>query len=420
MVEEDDTVQTSNSYCWQHKDQAEARPVGGKRASSQTHRPQNGSTELFTLKEQRSIDTLVQKLGIDARSKHGGQARSKSKNPNPNHNSSVVDFAAQPSAVGKYSSKPHSRKQQGFWSSLCCISGGDDDDYLEIVRHRKRVERNQSGIRPTEPTPLAATHAGHDGRSPGRASVPHWHKSETSHPQTSVLLSLIPPQLSPQVTSSLLAELLRPISPHDEEGYIYIFWLTPQSKRRPQSSTAHSLIAGDSRASGSISDAMTEFSVEPASATKAKERKPGEKRKRTIMLKIGRASNVTRRMNEWSRQCGFALNLVRWYPHVPSSETPTTSTHAASHMSRQSPGGASPLSHTSSGGNVRKVPHVKRVERLIHLELSTQQVMKQCEACMKEHREWFEVEASQNGVARVDQTIKRWVSWAETQSGEPP
>ena len=65
----------------------------------------------------------------------------------------------------------------------------------------------------------------------------------------------------------------------------------------------------------------------------------------------------------------------------------------------------------SSG--VRKVPHAHRVERLIHLELAEQRVMKKCDACGKDHREWFEVEASKKGVKAIDEVVRRWVDWAE-------
>ena len=64
---------------------------------------------------------------------------------------------------------------------------------------------------------------------------------------------------------------------------------------------------------------------------------------------------------------------------------------------------------------MHKVPNVKRVERLIHLELAEQQVKRQCAACGKEHREWFEVEASQAGVRGVDEVVRRWVGWSESQ-----
>jgi len=50
---------------------------------------------------------------------------------------------------------------------------------------------------------------------------------------------------------------------------------------------------------------------------------------------------------------------------------------------------------------------------LIHLELGDKRVVKKCEACGKEHREWFEVEASREGVKGVDEVVRRWVAWAE-------
>jgi hypothetical protein len=69
------------------------------------------------------------------------------------------------------------------------------------------------------------------------------------------------------------------------------------------------------------------------------------------------------------------------------------------------------MRRASSG--VRKVPHAHRVERLIHIELAEQRVMKKCDSCGSNHREWFEVEASREGVKRVDEVVKRWVDWAE-------
>jgi len=150
---------------------------------------------------------------------------------------------------------------------------------------------------------------------------------------------------------------------------------------------------------------MTEYSFSGS--------EPETRNKKTIMLKIGRANNITRRMNEWQRQCGYALNLVRWYPYISSSATPTPQpspsrpTPLYPDLSRPAP------ASRRESGVVRKVPYVKRVERLIHIELQEKQVKRQCEACGKEHREWFEVEASQVGVRGVDECVRRWVGWAE-------
>ena len=133
---------------------------------------------------------------------------------------------------------------------------------------------------------------------------------------------------------------------------------------------------------------MTEFSFDGGDTASSKNK---------IMLKIGRANNVTRRMSEWQRQCGYALTLVRWYPYVP-----TPSLYPDLQPRKESVG-------------VRKTPCVKRVERLIHLELASKQVKRQCESCGREHREWFEVEASRAGVGGVDEVVRRWVGWAEGQ-----
>jgi hypothetical protein len=115
----------------------------------------------------------------------------------------------------------------------------------------------------------------------------------------------------------------------------------------------------------------------------------GDKKK--ILLKIGRATNVQRRLNEWQRQCGYNLSLIRYYPYIPSS---------------------------SPGGEVeRKVPHSHKVERLVHIELIGRGLRvadrEKCEACGREHREWFEVEASRSAVADVDDVVRRWSDWDE-------
>ncbi|GAB7347838.1 hypothetical protein MBLNU459_g5372t1 [Dothideomycetes sp. NU459] len=233
----------------------------------------------------------------------------------------------------------------------------------------------------------------------------------TRHSSTPNLLSYIPPHLSPLTTSALLTELSKPISPHDEAGYIYIFWLTDTSAT-PSKATATSLLTPPTP-TRRISDVLSEYSYAPAEANAP----------RTIKLKIGRANNVHRRMNEWTRQCGYTLSLVRWYPYVPSSSSSSPSSPASSPVrypdltlrpgtSARSP--ASPERRRSDQDVVRKVPHAHRVERLVHLELADKRVKRDCGACGREHREWFEIEATQRGVQAVDEVVRRWVRWAET------
>ena len=134
-------------------------------------------------------------------------------------------------------------------------------------------------------------------------------------------------------------------------------------------------------------------------------RNHGAKEKRTVLLKIGRASNVQRRMNQWTRQCGYDLSVVRFYPHQSSSSGVPSD-----------PGDTS-LPGISLGGSSNSqpitVPYLHKVERLIHLELADKRVSRDCEACGKVHREWFEVNANSDGVKGVDEICKRWCRWAE-------
>jgi hypothetical protein len=231
------------------------------------------------------------------------------------------------------------------------------------------------------------------------------------------MLRYIPQNLTPQMTATLLAEMSKPISPHDDEGYIYIFWLTPDAVGPAPSSTASTLLAPPSRPDQGrrTSDVLRQYSVK-----KPQRSRPDTARRRsgdaniapnneTIFLKIGRANNVHRRMNEWQRQCGYSVSLVRFYPYVPSTASPTPSPQSSPGPRRQS--------YQNTGrafsDNARKVPHAHRVERLIHLELIEQRVIKDCDACGKMHKEWFEVEATKEGVKKVDEVVKRWVEWAE-------
>jgi hypothetical protein len=117
---------------------------------------------------------------------------------------------------------------------------------------------------------------------------------------------------------------------------------------------------------------------------------------KTILLKIGRATNIHRRMSQWTKQCGQNITLIRYYPYTSSNTKPSA------------------LSTSDSMIRGRKVPHVHRVERLIHLELNEKRVVKPvCENCGREHREWFEIKASRDGIQAVDEVVRRWVGWGE-------
>jgi hypothetical protein len=63
------------------------------------------------------------------------------------------------------------------------------------------------------------------------------------------------------------------------------------------------------------------------------------------------------------------------------------------------------------------MPHSHKVERLIHIELEGHGLRVKhkvsCDACGRNHREWFEVEATSAGIHTVDEVVKRWSDWDE-------
>ncbi|KAF2796294.1 DUF1766-domain-containing protein [Melanomma pulvis-pyrius CBS 109.77] len=468
--DEDDTGAAA-FFCWQHKDQAE------QLAAANAAAPNGHDTQLYPLKERSSIDTLVARLGVlevnePAQAPRETKRKRKSRpedrtfgnrppgrvNRPPTWDKVQGPLMSVPSDImaekkrvdQRQAGRPSQQKKPGFWA-MCCV-GSADDDYVEVVRHKKRA---QSQAPPTasqyasEPIPQApprvyqAQPGRPNGSSPGQASVIRpvssmpgrkplgekparpLNKVSPNTSETSNLLSYIPKSLTPQLTSLLLAELSKPISPHDDEGYIYIFWLTPESLGPAPSSTASSLLAAPSRPEQGrrTSDVLRQYSVKAprrprpdALRSKMDDANMESSDKNTILLKIGRASNVHRRMNEWTRQCGYSLSLVRFYPYVSSTPSPSPNAspqRSPAHSRRQSYQNrpADPIRRVSEG--VRKVPHAHRVERLIHIELGEQRVMKKCEACGKDHREWFEVDATREGVKAIDEVVKRWVLWAE-------
>ncbi|KAF2010178.1 DUF1766-domain-containing protein [Aaosphaeria arxii CBS 175.79] len=56
-----------------------------------------------------------------------------------------------------------------------------------------------------------------------------------------------------------------------------------------------------------------------------------------------------------------------------------------------------------------EVPHARRVEALCHAELSRRSIRIYCSACLKQHKEWFEVSAEE-----VTAVIQKWSRWMAT------
>ncbi|PNS16158.1 hypothetical protein CAC42_4559 [Sphaceloma murrayae] len=430
-------------YCWQHRGQAI------QEAPSPPAKQEATSTRLITVNERTSIDSLVARLGVDrslhplstaytsAQRKSGREAKCEYKRLHSSEKGQTYDQSRhqRPTIDQEAASKKVPRKRGLLSSWFRCFQPDTEDDYYEIVRHRRpRVvpvqeikhleDRGKHQNQIHSQRVLGETHAQSSPELPRtsdlsrRKAVPlprralselplqssnqQWHQSPTQ-----TLLDYIPNRLSPELTATLLAELSKPISPHDNEGYIYIFWLTDTDKV-PDSDTASSLISQRASRPQDIGALARNYS------------RHGQRlvQQRTIMLKIGRASNVHRRMTEWTQQCGYALSLVRWYPYLSSS--PQASPRRNEPLLPLRPGRSRPsLAARESSDQVRKVPHVHRVERLIHLELADKRVKRKCETCGKEHREWFEVEATEEAVKAMDDVVRRWIAWAERHDINP-
>lgn len=355
-VSKDLSLASPLQFCWQHQDQY-VIPA---------------PDHFKPLRERSSIDSMVSKLGFLNLAPIKASESASSHGSSPNSHEPIrlqyPDLSPNKARV-RLPTRPR-RQWPVIWSSLCCMA---------TIQEKDEVPPLYQAPQPSNPSMIMKSQA-----SPARAQVPkvrpvrrgpslNCSASAPSPPSRSSPASWLPPDLSASTRAALLAELARPISAHDDEGYIYIFWLTDSPATPPSAAASDLLPPAPSTPRYPADQLLRTYST----------------RRNTVMLKIGRASNVHRRMNEWTRQCGYALSLLRWYPYV-TSETIATRREAL----------------------IQKVKHAHRVERLIHIELGDCRVKRRCDACGAEHREWFEVEGSARGVGRVDKVVRRWVEWA--------
>jgi hypothetical protein len=89
-------------------------------------------------------------------------------------------------------------------------------------------------------------------------------------------------------------------------------------------------------------------------------------------VKIGRTNDLERRLKEWDRGC------KRTHMYHPASQR----------------------------GELSKIPHVNRIERLIHIELKEFRKQRHCQSCNKNHQEWFDV-----GEDLVTKVFRKWHDW---------
>lgn len=378
------------------------------------------------LEERTSLDTLADRLNILSMKTSHGDKRTPggSRLPRPY----VPELSQGPARRPKL--KPARTVLFCF-----CFEIPSDEAAVPPPRPRPRPVQSANPVSSTGSTypaylsgqvKHAAAQVYHSRTSSSNSHILQSSRRPSTASQTAQYLALISPTASPQTASALMAELAKPISHVDEPGYIYMFWLTPESQQAsPPADAARSLLLPPPRPAGGdrrrASDVVASFAAENSPNLNSRTTGRGEARpvpKRsvdgestgravhqanksngTLLLKIGRANNVQRRLNEWKRQCGYNLSLIRFYPYLPSSG-----------RSPDVPGTAVP----------RKLPHSHKIERLIHIELAGSGLRvadgDKCQVCGREHREWFQVEATRKAIAEVDGIIRRWVDWDESNS----
>ena len=419
-------------FCWQHKEQAE------KLASNGSSNP----TKVVDLERKSSIDSLLGRLGIldiqddpstekAQKERHGDRQVRRDNLPKQWQNvpgplisvpRDVYSAKATPSRPPRIEQERRSKVGSTFSISFfCCVGSVDPEDIPPTRARRHRpAEMTQKKHHPTSGLPSGFQPISKQLQT---SSTPHHPQPKSSQPQpsftgigsrsaivesptsnTNTLSSLIPRSLAASTASSLFCELAKPLPPPDATGYIYIFWLTPATDTAPSATLTSSLLTNPTPSSPPQNSKLPRHGHHLSDfATSHSSPSDGDVDIK-IRLKIGRATNVQRRLNQWSYQCGYRLSLLRWYPYQPTSAVGPPSPPAK-------PPGPTPPEASPDG--LRKVPFVARVERLIHLELEKQQVSTRCAGCARLHREWFEIEPRREEIARVDRVVRRWVEWAE-------
>ncbi|GKT94729.1 DNA-binding protein [Colletotrichum tofieldiae] len=260
------TLKEESLYCHHHKDQAASRSAQSSPGPRLSGRP--------ILEERTSIDTLADRLGlVDV----GSNPSKKHKRPQGGRPSGGRPQPTGSKPSDAYTRPPKKDKELHF---CFCFKVPIDE-----------VQESQPAPRP-QPRPV---------QNGGSAAMP--------------LPLPYSPTTDPQTASALMAELARPYGSSEEAGYIYMFWITPTSKKEAAPlQEARSLLAPPSPARGAgrqrrSSDVVSAFANANGGASADNK----------MLIKIGRAANVQRRMQQWTKQCSYEIEVLRYYPYIPGT-----------------------------------------------------------------------------------------------------
>ncbi|CAG8719447.1 16355_t:CDS:2 [Dentiscutata erythropus] len=140
------------------------------------------------------------------------------------------------------------------------------------------------------------------------------------------------------------------------------------------------------------------------------------------LYKVGRATNVHRRLYQWSHHCGFMPELIELFPNVKQmSSFNSQESFLESLLYEENEGNNSSFSdeRLEQLARIPKCKYTHRAERLIHIELSEKFKvdMGKCSGCGNIHREWFQVKSGNEGWEEVRKVIVHWMTYVEKHYG---
>jgi hypothetical protein len=386
-------------FCWQHKEQAVGLIDGAKKVD---------------IAGRTSLETVLKGLGLEEVPEEEEEIEgAKVEEKVRRRKTERLEDEKRMSEKRK-----EGKKQVGFLTRLLsCLRLGDGKSKPRLEAVRSKTSSRTSKVRFQDPARIPLLHQQRHSMSPSPLSrppqpaqsssapsiqrkplqtlngkqlkyrsqsspLPKTIKESTSLAQWTPSLPSTPTDITRLVYAKLLTAMSEPPTPGDGKGYIYMFWETSIPTSQNEISSA-SLVA---RGLATARDmALFERRAKLEYSNNASPSAPP----RSVFLKIGKASNVRRRLSQWRNQCRYNIALLRYYPQEKNQINPGESIKFM--------------------GKVEKLVH-------LHLEMLGLRVNRQCR-CGTEHREWFEVMATESGIREVDGVIGKWVGWCRGKYG---